>query len=57
MKTTGLRARLARLEDRLRPEGQREAVIWWPWVCNRSPKYLKEPCSYALCTRTRTKVR
>lgn len=30
MRAHGLMARLARLENRLRPKGKRVIVIWWP---------------------------
>jgi len=30
MRANGLGARLARLEDRLRPQGPREIVVWCP---------------------------
>ena len=30
MRANGTGARLARLEERLRPKGRRPIVVWWP---------------------------
>jgi glucose-6-phosphate dehydrogenase assembly protein OpcA len=30
MRTGGIMARLARLEERLQPKGRRPIVVWWP---------------------------